>query len=60
MARLIERYAELVQQFPASKSHHHAYLGRMLEHGLEIMAYALKFRRSYLLPIGVSSEERSA
>ena len=57
--RPIERYAELVKQFPASESHH-AYLGEMLEHGLEIMAYALKFRRSYLLPIGVSSEERSA
>lgn len=24
---LIERYAELVQQFPASESHHHACLG---------------------------------
>lgn len=56
----IERYAELVQQFPASESHHHAYLGGMLEHGLEIMAYALKFRQSYLLPIGSSPEERSA
>lgn len=31
----------------------------MLEHGLEMMAYALKFRQSYLLPIGVSSEEHS-
>lgn len=41
MARLIERYAELVQQFPASKSHHHVYLGGMLENGPEIMAYAL-------------------
>ena len=40
MVRLIERYAELVQQFPASKSHH-AYLEGMLEHELEIMAYAL-------------------
>ena len=58
--RPIERYAELVQQFPASESHHHAYLGGMLEHGLEIVAYALKYRQSYLLPIGVSSEERSS
>ena len=33
---------------------------RMLENELKIMAYALKFRQSYLLPIGVSSEERSA
>jgi hypothetical protein len=27
----MERYAELVQQFPASESHHHAYLGGMLD-----------------------------
>ncbi|HVZ34840.1 MAG TPA: TraI domain-containing protein, partial [Polyangiaceae bacterium] len=30
----IERYAALVQQFPASESHHHAYPGGMLDHGL--------------------------
>ena len=38
----LERYAELVQQFPASENHHHAYPGGMLDHGLEIVAYALK------------------
>ncbi|WP_419723466.1 TraI domain-containing protein [Stutzerimonas stutzeri] len=27
----LERYAELVQQFPASESHHHAYPGGMLD-----------------------------
>ena len=37
----LERYAELVQQFPASEAHHHAYPGGMLDHGLEIVAYAL-------------------
>ena len=56
----IECYAELVQQFPASESYHHAYFGGMLEHGLEIVAYALKYRQLYLLPISVSSEEQSA
>lgn len=56
----IERYAELVQQFPASESHHHSYPGGMLDHGLEIVAYALKLRQSYLLPIGSSPEEQSA
>ncbi|MDD3651043.1 TraI domain-containing protein, partial [Immundisolibacter sp.] len=30
----LERYAELVQQFPASENHHHAYPGGMLDHGL--------------------------
>ena len=56
----LERYAELVQQFPASESHHHAYQGGMLDHGLEIVAYALKLRQSHLLPIGASPEDQVA
>ncbi|MBN0864198.1 TraI domain-containing protein, partial [Pseudomonas aeruginosa] len=56
----LERYAELVQQFPASESHHHAYPGGMLDHGLEIVAYALKLRQSHLLPIGGSPEDQAA
>jgi hypothetical protein len=48
----LERYAELVQLFPASESHHHAYPGGMLDHGLEVFAYALKLRQSHLLPTG--------
>lgn len=54
----LERYAELVQQFPASENHHHAYPGGMLEHGLEIVAYALKLRQSYLLPTGTTPEDQ--
>lgn len=56
----LERYAELVQQFPASESHHHAYPGGMLDHGLEIVAYALKLRQSYLLPFGTTPEDQAA
>ena len=56
----LERYAELVQQFPASESHHHAYPGGMLDHGLEIVAYALKLRQSYLLPTGTTPEDQVA
>lgn len=56
----LERYAELVQQFPASESHHHAYPGGMLDHGLEIVAYALKLRQAHLLPIGTSPEDQAA
>lgn len=56
----IQRYATLVQQFPASESHHHAYLGGMLDHGLEVVAYALKLRQSYLLPVGSTPEEQAA
>ena len=56
----IERYAALVQQFPASEAHHHAYLGGMLDHGLEIVAYALTLRQSYLLPVGAPPELQAA
>ncbi|MFC4252942.1 MobH family relaxase [Sinimarinibacterium flocculans] len=55
----LERYADLVQQFPASESHHHAYPGGMLDHGLEIVAYALKLRQSHLLPAGVTPEAQA-
>ena len=58
--RPLERYAELVQQFPASESHHHAYPGGMLDHGLEIVAYALKLRQSHLLPTGATPEAQAA
>lgn len=58
--RPLERYAELVQQLPASQNHHHAQPGGMLDHGLEIVAYALKIRQSYLLPIGAPPESQSA
>jgi len=56
----LERYAELVQAFPASEAHHHAYPGGMLDHGLEIVAYSLKLRQSHLLPIGASPENQAA
>ena len=55
----LEHYAELVQQFPASESHHHAYPGGMLDHGFEIVAYALKLRQSHLLPAGASPEAQA-
>ncbi|AZM82479.1 relaxase [Pseudomonas aeruginosa] len=56
----LERYAELVQAFPASEAHHHAYPGGMLDHGLEIVAYSLKLRQSHLLPIGANPEDQAA
>jgi len=56
----LERYAELVQLFPASESHHHAYPGGMLDHGLETVAYALKLRQAHLLPAGSTPEAQAA
>jgi integrating conjugative element relaxase (TIGR03760 family) len=56
----IERYAELVQMFPASENHHHAWPGGMLDHGLETVVCALKLRQARLLPVGVTPEEQAA
>jgi integrating conjugative element relaxase (TIGR03760 family) len=56
----IERYAALVQHFPASEAHHHAYAGGMLDHGLEIVAFGLKLRQSHLLPVGAAPEVQAA
>ena len=56
----IHRYAEQVQQLPASETHHHAYLGGMLDHGLELIACSLKLRQSYLLPTGAAPEDQAA
>ncbi|CAO3311504.1 MULTISPECIES: MobH family relaxase [unclassified Pseudomonas] len=56
----IRRYATYVQQLPASESHHHAYPGGMLDHGLELMACSLKLRQSYLLPSGAAPEDQAA
>ncbi|MDQ0704042.1 integrating conjugative element relaxase (TIGR03760 family) [Pseudomonas sp. W3I7] len=56
----IHSYAELVQQLPASETHHHAYLGGMLDHGLELVACSLKLRQSYLLPSGAAPEDQAA
>jgi integrating conjugative element relaxase (TIGR03760 family) len=55
----VERYAALVQDFPASESHHHAYAGGLLDHTLEIVAYALKLRQSHLLPVGAPPETQA-
>jgi len=56
----IRRYASYVQQLPASESHHHAYSGGMLDHGLELVACSLKLRQSYLLPSGAAPEDQAA
>ncbi|QXI09157.1 MobH family relaxase [Pseudomonas zeae] len=56
----INRFAELVQLLPASESHHHAYPGGMLDHGLEVVTYALKLRQTHLLPSGAQPEVQIA
>lgn len=56
----IQRYAELVQQLPASEAHHHAYSGGLLDHGLELVACILKLRQSHLLPSGAAPEDQAS
>ena len=53
----IQNYARFVQQLPASEVHHHAGLGGMLTHALEVSVFALKVRRSYLLSQTGEAEE---
>ena len=44
------QFAEFVQLMPASETHHHARLGGLLDHSLDVTERALAIRRSYLLP----------
>lgn len=55
----IVRFAELAQQLPASEYHHHAYPGGLLDHSLEVMAFAAKLRQQYLLPVGAAPEDQA-
>ena len=53
---VLEAYAEFVQLLPASESHHHANPGGLLRHILEVVDYALSYRRQRTLPVSPSSE----
>ncbi len=55
--RAIGRYAEFVQELPASEMHHHSTPGGMLDHGLEVARHALALRRGHILPPGVEPEQ---
>lgn len=53
---LLTQYAEFVQLLPASESHHHAQPGGLLEHTLEVIDFALSYRKQKQLPVHPSSE----
>lgn len=53
------RFAELVQLLPASEYHHHSHPGGLLDHTLEVMAFAAKLRQRHLLPAGVAPEDQA-
>ncbi len=53
----IHRYIESIQLVPASESYHHASVGGMLQHIMEVLVNALRIRRGHILPPGVPPEE---
>ncbi|WP_422526537.1 TraI domain-containing protein [Serratia fonticola] len=56
----LERCVTLMQQFPATENGHHAYLGGMVDHLLETLAYAARLSKNYLLPVGAPPEEQAS
>ncbi|MFC0227618.1 TraI domain-containing protein [Serratia aquatilis] len=58
--RPLERCVTLMQQFPATENGHHAYLGGMVDHLLETVAYAARLSKNYLLPVGAPPEEQAS
>ncbi|HAT1685158.1 TPA: DNA-binding domain-containing protein [Klebsiella oxytoca] len=55
----VMRFAELAQQLPASEYHHHSRPGGLLDHSLEVMAFAAKLRQRHLLPAGAAPEDQA-
>ncbi|THT95552.1 phosphohydrolase, partial [Lampropedia puyangensis] len=48
----IHAYCEFVQLAPASEAHHHAHVGGLLSHTLEMVLAAMTWRNGHLLPEG--------
>ena len=53
----LHRYADYVQLMPASESHHHAHVGGLLAHTLEMALAAVTWRNGHLLPTGAGIEQ---
>jgi integrating conjugative element relaxase (TIGR03760 family) len=56
----LHRYAEYVQLMPASESHHHAHVGGLLAHTLEMTLAAMTWRNGHFFPEGAPVEEMDA
>jgi integrating conjugative element relaxase (TIGR03760 family) len=53
---VIAVFAEFVQLLPASESHHHAEPGGLFAHTMEVVSFALDYRRGQILPKGAPPE----
>jgi integrating conjugative element relaxase (TIGR03760 family) len=56
----LHRYAGYVQLMPASESHHHAHVGGLLAHTLEMTLAAMTWRNGHFFPEGAPVEEMDA
>jgi integrating conjugative element relaxase (TIGR03760 family) len=56
----LHRYADYVQLMPASESHHHAHVGGLLAHTLEMTLAAMTWRNGHFFPEGAPVEEMDA
>lgn len=52
----LRTYAEFVQLAPASEAHHHAHIGGLIAHTLEVILSALVLRNGKLLPLNAKTE----
>lgn len=56
----VHRYAEFVQLMPASEAHHHAHVGGLLAHTLEMVLAAMTWRNGHFLPTNAPAEQIDA
>lgn len=60
IAPAIQQYLRFVQLLPASEAHHHAHLGGLAAHTIEVVHAAVCLRNGYLLPRGGPAEQIDA
>lgn len=53
---VIQKMALIAQHIPASENHHHAYLGGLLEHSLEVAVFAARLRQGVMIR-GISEDK---
>ncbi|QTQ30079.1 Integrating conjugative element relaxase, PFL4751 [Aromatoleum bremense] len=60
IAPAMQQYLRFVQLLPASEAHHHAHLGGLAAHTIEVVYAAVCLRNGYLLPRGGAAEQIDA
>ena len=55
----IRKFAEFVGTLPASESHHHRYVGGLIDHSIEVATYAARMASSQQWPTSGAPEDRN-